>query len=543
MGCLMVDSCRIVYIAQRRLRFVGYSISFYFICTITPSNKSTTMSTCVCMSHDHVMDFFLPQDLLSPTMQHDLHGLDMGHVSEHIQMSQRQQEMNGGHFNTNELNAPEYSTDDFRMFSFKVDRCSKRFVHDWRSCPFAHPTENARRRDPRKFKYVPIPCPEYKRGICLRGDACSYSHGVYECWLHPAKYRTQLCKEGPYCRRPVCFFAHNVHDLRQPTHMFHEDPPSEFSAGQKGFEGITGQTSRSDEDEAINNKEGDCKSSSEHTSSESGGNNFEVADVLHEGKHHAVAQQEAKSPVRHNCMESIPGTPVADMTERSAAMPTTGDVSLIGLSSPSMDEIAHKNEMRSASLEMHTQHGEYRRRSVDCTWNSGNSMAVGVPVNEQPLVSTQGPRMSNAVARKLGLAPSRTSSTTSNGVMSPPRRSFEVQKHHTSIRRSSCEVYGDRDRDLIAPLRQTERVVTAMSAGHPSSLLNTMDGIESMHATNWLENSNGMASFDSFVSSLGSMNIGQNHGTDQVGAHYLTQGFALPADLDEFEHMNRRQDM
>jgi hypothetical protein len=93
-------------------------------------------------------------------------------------------------------------------------------VHDWRACPFAHPTENARRRDPRLVKYLPVPCPDYKRGICLRGDACTYSHGVYECWLHPAKYRTQLCKEGPNCRRPVCFFAHTVKDLRQPSHTF-----------------------------------------------------------------------------------------------------------------------------------------------------------------------------------------------------------------------------------------------------------------------------------------------------------------------------------
>lgn len=34
----------------------------------------------------------------------------------------------------------------------------------------------------------------------------------------------QLCKEGPNCRRPVCFFAHSVLDLRQPSHMF--DPAS-----------------------------------------------------------------------------------------------------------------------------------------------------------------------------------------------------------------------------------------------------------------------------------------------------------------------------
>ena len=46
-------------------------------------------------------------------------------------------------------------------------KCPKRYVHDWRSCPFAHPTENARRRDPREVRYMPVPCPDYKRGLCL----------------------------------------------------------------------------------------------------------------------------------------------------------------------------------------------------------------------------------------------------------------------------------------------------------------------------------------------------------------------------------------
>ena len=55
------------------------------------------------------------------------------------------------------------------------------------------------------------------QGTCKRGDACSYAHGVFECWLHPSRYRTQLCKEGAACRRSVCFFAHSVEQLREPT--------------------------------------------------------------------------------------------------------------------------------------------------------------------------------------------------------------------------------------------------------------------------------------------------------------------------------------
>lgn len=104
-------------------------------------------------------------------------------------------------------------------------RCSKRYVHDWRTCPFSHPTENARRRDPREHRYLAVPCPEYKKGICLLGDTCPYAHGVYECWLHPCKYRTQLCKDGEACRRPVCFFAHSQRDLRQAVTDF--NPTSE----------------------------------------------------------------------------------------------------------------------------------------------------------------------------------------------------------------------------------------------------------------------------------------------------------------------------
>ncbi|KAL0346564.1 UNVERIFIED_CONTAM: Zinc finger CCCH domain-containing protein 30 [Sesamum calycinum] len=60
-----------------------------------------------------------------------------------------------------------YSTDEFRMFSFKA----------WDMCT-------------------------------------QYAHGVFECWLHPAQYRTRLCKDGTSCARQVCFFAHTQEELR-----------------------------------------------------------------------------------------------------------------------------------------------------------------------------------------------------------------------------------------------------------------------------------------------------------------------------------------
>ncbi|KAK7323209.1 hypothetical protein VNO77_26673 [Canavalia gladiata] len=107
-----------------------------------------------------------------------------------------------------------YATDEFRMFSFKVRPCSRAYSHDWTECPFVHPGENARRRDPRKFHYSCVPCPDFRKGACRRGDMCEYAHGVFECWLHPAQYRTRLCKDGTSCSRRVCFFAHTADELR-----------------------------------------------------------------------------------------------------------------------------------------------------------------------------------------------------------------------------------------------------------------------------------------------------------------------------------------
>ncbi|XP_044505768.1 zinc finger CCCH domain-containing protein 66-like isoform X2 [Mangifera indica] len=107
-----------------------------------------------------------------------------------------------------------YGTDEFRMYTFKVKPCSRAYSHDWTECPFVHPGENARRRDPRKYHYSCVPCPEFRKGSCRQGDACEYAHGIFECWLHPAQYRTRLCKDEINCNRRVCFFAHKPEELR-----------------------------------------------------------------------------------------------------------------------------------------------------------------------------------------------------------------------------------------------------------------------------------------------------------------------------------------
>jgi hypothetical protein len=108
--------------------------------------------------------------------------------------------------------------DDYMLYVYKVRPCDRKGAHSWTECPFTHPGEKAARRCPKTHIYSADACPDARKsGKCARGDACPYSHGVFEQWLHPSRYRTQLCSFGTACRRPVCFFAHTVQELRVPT--------------------------------------------------------------------------------------------------------------------------------------------------------------------------------------------------------------------------------------------------------------------------------------------------------------------------------------
>lgn len=115
-----------------------------------------------------------------------------------------------------------------------MKKCSRARSHDWTECPFAHPGEKARRRDPRKHHYSGTACPEFRKGLCKRGDSCEFAHGVFECWLHPARYRTQPCKDGIHCRRRICFFAHTPDQLRVLANS-DEDSPSRLSVSDSFF--------------------------------------------------------------------------------------------------------------------------------------------------------------------------------------------------------------------------------------------------------------------------------------------------------------------
>jgi hypothetical protein len=48
-------------------------------------------------------------------------------------------------------------------YTMQVLPCSKRFCHDWTVCPYAHPGEKAKRRDPRVHSYTGIACPNMKK--------------------------------------------------------------------------------------------------------------------------------------------------------------------------------------------------------------------------------------------------------------------------------------------------------------------------------------------------------------------------------------------
>ncbi|WIA13294.1 hypothetical protein OEZ85_006878 [Tetradesmus obliquus] len=113
---------------------------------------------------------------------------------------------------------PARASDEFMIYQFKVLPCTRKGAHSWTECAFTHPGEKAARRCPKSFIYSAEACPDARKsGKCIRGDMCPYSHGVFEQWLHPSRYRTQLCSFGTACRRPVCFFAHTVQELRVPT--------------------------------------------------------------------------------------------------------------------------------------------------------------------------------------------------------------------------------------------------------------------------------------------------------------------------------------
>lgn len=118
------------------------------------------------------------------------------------------------------------ASDHFLMFTYKIVPCPRKSAHDWIDCPYAHSGESARRREPHLYK--PVPCPESKGGQpCPRGESCKYAHNDFEYWLHPSRFKTELCKQGPGCNRKVCFFAHQPEEVRKLSRSFVSDHNSQ----------------------------------------------------------------------------------------------------------------------------------------------------------------------------------------------------------------------------------------------------------------------------------------------------------------------------
>jgi hypothetical protein len=73
--------------------------------------------------------------------------------------------------------------------------CSRRYAHDWTSCPFFHPGEKAQRRCPRAYPYVAIPCPDLKKAravIAARGMAATREAAAPMPWRPAAARRQRL---------------------------------------------------------------------------------------------------------------------------------------------------------------------------------------------------------------------------------------------------------------------------------------------------------------------------------------------------------------
>ncbi len=126
----------------------------------------------------------------------------------------------------------EYS-DEFMMWCFKVVDCDnpEHSRADWDMCPFAHAGEVVTRRPPQT--HLPKLCPKARRA-CRKGRACPYAHNVFEHWLHPSRFKTEICQHAAACTRPMCFFAHYPDEVRAPSPSADEVMAAAEAAGLLG---------------------------------------------------------------------------------------------------------------------------------------------------------------------------------------------------------------------------------------------------------------------------------------------------------------------
>ena len=81
--------------------------------------------------------------------------------------------------------------------------CSKRFCHDWTVCPYAHPGEKAKRRDPRVHSYTGIACPNMKKVHYTSGHhliSPALKSAMLSCEMTVLHRRNQDCMPGCHLR-------------------------------------------------------------------------------------------------------------------------------------------------------------------------------------------------------------------------------------------------------------------------------------------------------------------------------------------------------
>lgn len=117
----------------------------------------------------------------------------------------------------------QHYNDNFMLFSYKVKPCTRPVCHDYHTCPYSHPSAfnkgPVQRRDPRRYRYVPVMCPYQQAGSCSMPD-CPFAHNTFECCAHPLNYRTVPCRAGAACRHPFCSFIHTPSEVRQPCRKY-----------------------------------------------------------------------------------------------------------------------------------------------------------------------------------------------------------------------------------------------------------------------------------------------------------------------------------
>ena len=120
------------------------------------------------------------------------------------------------------------------MTTFKTTKCKDPAclsLSSSRECPHFH-NDGDRRRNPYAIQYAPDMCDTKPKGakgkfnhtMCMEGDACLFSHNVFEQMFHPLRYKKFPCRfRGPLSGKnlcpnaaKVCAFIHGLEDSRVP---------------------------------------------------------------------------------------------------------------------------------------------------------------------------------------------------------------------------------------------------------------------------------------------------------------------------------------